>query len=329
MERELELFISNHNITPESENGRSYVFDCPSCGGKRKLYIEKETGRSICFKAADSSCPKSGSPVYALSLITGLHASDISKELFDHDTVLKETISFDQPNKTQSSDELQPATGADLPLDFTPIYDPSSIDGVLYLESRGITRDLMIKYGLMYSPIMRRVIFPIVMNGKLYGWQGRAIDKVDKGFRMYNMPGRWKTKTLMFYSNLEKSEYAILAEGPISALKFAKAGGFVASMGKEIDDAQLDLIRSSSAKRIYLALDRDAKDKVQLIASKMRDPRLGEMECYMIEIPSHRDDFGDCTYEECEQAFKEAQPVNPNDLHINIEAKSLIRTKLR
>lgn len=330
MEQALALFLDTHNLRPEQENSRSYIFNCPACGGGRKLYIEKETGKSKCFKGSTDRCPSSGSPVYALSLLTGLNFKDVDKQIFDLDPVITTDENFNIDFKDVGKVEVQasPAAGDDIPLDIIPIFDPMASEGVTYLEGRGITKDMMIKYNFLYSPVMRRVVFPVVMNNVLYGWQGRAIDKVDKAYRMYNMPGPWKALTLMFYQNLKGSEHAILAEGPVSALKFEKVGGFIASMGKDVSDQQLDLILKSGVKRVYLALDRDAADKIQSIRNYLKSSLKYEVQCYNIDVPEHRDDFGDCTYDECAEMFKQAKVIDPDDLFINVEVKSFIRTKL-
>ena len=327
-EQALAQFLANHNVTPDHESYRSYIFNCPSCGGKKKLYIERSTGKTKCFKSDSERCPTNAA--FALHLITGLPYQSVSQELYESLPPLPKDegeikVSFQATKKTNNN-ALEPAAGDDIPMDFVPIYDPDAADGVTYLESRGITRAMMVKYGFMYSPMIRRVIFPVIMDNVLYGWQGRAIDPVDKNFRMYNMPGAWKAKTLMFYQNIKDSDFAILAEGAISALKFEKVGGFVASMGKEISQDQIELLRSSGIKKLYLALDRDAADKINYISEQLKNQLKKTVECYIIDIPKHRGDFGDCTYEECEEAFKNAKPVSPNDIFIYMDPKNKIRT---
>jgi hypothetical protein len=330
IEQSIAIFLSNHGISPQGENHRSYIFDCPACGGKKKLYIEKAEGRTICFKGDSERCPKSGNPVYALSIISGLPTSMVSEAIYDVVPKIESgdniPVSFDVEKVKEST--AKPASGDDIPLDFITIYDPEAVEGAKYLESRGVTRQMMIKYGFLYSPMMRRVVFPVVMNNILYGWQGRAIDKVDKQYRMYNMPGNWKEHTLMFHNNIVGSGHAVLAEGPISALKFENVGGFVASMGKEVSKRQIELLRDTGVKDLYLALDRDAYDKVRSLVDLAVDPMRRSMRCFMVEIPSHRDDFGDCTYEECEVAFRSAQLITGDELIVHVESKTSIRTRL-
>ena len=318
MEKRLESFFRNHNITPAYQNSRSFVFDCPACGGSKKLYISRDSGLSICFKGKTDKCPRSGSQApYALSLLSRLPIETVKTELFEFISHLADDIRVDFTSNKSSIKEsnLEPGT---LPPDVILMGNIGSEEGSKYLENRGVPIDIQKQYEIMFSPNMRRVIFPIIMDKKLYGWQGRAIDSVDKKYRMYNMVGDWKSKTLMFYNNIIDKEFAIIAEGPVSALKFYKIGNFVATMGKEISKKQLELILSSGVKKVYLALDRDAVDKIDRIRYYLNS---NGIECYFIETPHNRDDFGDSTFEECELAFKTAKLLNGNEIFAHIEVK--------
>jgi hypothetical protein len=311
MENRLKLFFDKYKIVPAQETSRSFLFDCPSCSGKKKLYIQKKDGRSACFKQGNpGQCPAPGSSApYALSLLTNMGVKQCKDELYGDTPQIYESLDVtidDLSTSPASRAALPPLTPSDIPADLALPGMPEFADGYEYLKGRGLTIDIIKKYGIGYSPAMRRVIFPVVMNGSMFGWQGRAIDPVDKHYRMYNLPGEWKARTLMFYDNIKNADFAILAEGPVSALKFASVGKFVASMGKEVSRAQLDLLVQSGIKKLYLALDRDAFDKNDKIRYSMS--AFG-VECYRIPVPDHRDDFGDSTYEECAEAFTKAVPL--------------------
>lgn len=321
MEDRISLFFKNHKISPKGQSSQSYIFDCPACGGDKKLYIRKKDGRSVCFKKKTDKCPGPGSQVsYGLSLVSGLSIDAVKREIIDFVMDLADEIRVDFSDGKQ--DETKPLLPGSLPVDSMFISDSRAIDGINYLTSRGITPDIQKHYDLLFSQSMRRVVFPVIMGKTLYGWQGRAIDKVNKAHRMHNMEGDWRSRTLMFYNNIVGKDFAIVAEGPISALKFHKVGNFVASMGKEISRGQLELLRKSGIKKLYLALDRDALDKLKTISYYMDNELLGSIKCYFIKTPDKRDDFGDSTFEECEEAFKNAEPIIlGEDIFVNIETK--------
>ena len=321
MESRLEAFFKAHKITPEAETARSYIFDCPCCGGKNKLYIQREDGNTVCFKRKADKCPKPGSyPTYALSLISGLPYKAVKAELFDFESQLSDEInvSFNDQNVKATAAPLQMGT---LPIDITFLGEPDAQEGTNYLLGRGLDLDLLKKQSVMYSPGRRRVIFPVIHEKVLYGWQGRAIDNVEKHLRMENLAGDWKAKTLMFYNNIIGKDFAIVAEGAVDALKFAKVGNYVATMGKEISKSQLDLLRSTGIKRLYLALDPDAVDKLHKIRETMDNALNGRIECYVVPVPEHREDFGASTYEECLDAFNKATKLDGDEIFGYIEFK--------
>lgn len=318
MELRIASFLKKHKVAPKVETARSYVFDCPICGGAKKLYIQKSNGNSVCFKGKSNKCPKPGSnAAYALSIVSGLPYNSVKREVFEFIEQLKDEIHVDFDDHKMQLNEL-PLPPVSLPLDVCLMNDPNAIDGFRYLEGRGIPKDLQYKYNLMFSPGMRRVIFPVIMNNIICGWQGRAIDKVDHNFRMYNIPGGWKSRSLMFYPNIMNKDFAILAEGPVSALKFAKIGNFVASMGKEISKSQMKLLQDSGIKKLYLALDRDAIDKIMRIRYILHSESKSMIECYIVNTPKHREDFGDCTFDECEAAFESAELITGDELFVYI-----------
>lgn len=321
MEERIALFLRNHKINIKGQSSRSFIFDCPACAGERKLYISKKDGLSVCFKGKTDRCPSPGSQVsYALSLLSGLSIEVVKREVLNFVENLADTIrvKFDEENEVRKEEPLPTVM---LPPDITFMGMHEADEGQRYLEGRGLPLEVQQKYGILYSPSMRRVIFPVIMDKKLLGWQGRAIDKVGHADRMYNIPGAWKARTLMFYENVIGKDFAIIAEGPVSALKFHKVGGFVASMGKEVSMKQLEILRLAGVKKVYLAIDRDAVDKFNKIRYSLDNELLGRIECYSVPVPENRDDFGDCTFEECEAAFARASKLNGDQIFSYIEPK--------
>lgn len=321
MEERIAQFLKNHKVEIKGQTSRSFIFDCPACGAEHKLYISKRDGLSVCFRGKTERCPRPGSKViYGLSLLSGLPMDSVKREIYDfiEDLTDEIRVNFDQKEIERKE---EPLVSAMLPIDIAFMGEHAADEGQRYLEGRGIPLELQQKYGILYSPSMRRVIFPVIMDKKLYGWQGRAIDKVDHAHRMYNIPGPWKARTVMFYENIIGKDYAIVAEGPISALKFHKVGGFVATMGKEMSTAQFELLRKAGVKKVYLAVDRDAVDKFNKIRYSLDNELLGRIECFFVTVPDHRDDFGDCTFDECEAAFKAAMKLDGDQLFSYIDLK--------
>lgn len=313
-------FFDFYNITPKKENARSYIFDCPVCGGKEKLYIEKNLGRGVCFRHKTEDCPTVKTSIAKiLSLISGIPYEDVkiflNKAIIVSPEEILPTLNDGVINtKKPLPEKLEEVQPKDYPPEMILIKDSKRQnlllkDAISYLENRGLDVKNLEKYNIGYSPPWRRVIFNVIHEDKYYGWQARTIDKNAK-LRMFNLPGNWKSKTLMFYNNLFNSEHAILAEGAVSALKFEEVGGFVASMGKIVSDEQLDLVIKSGVKKIYLALDPDAINEMMDLTKRIYQKTLGHLQVFLIKVPKGKEDFGDCSYEECKKCFYEAIPVN-------------------
>ena len=198
-----------------------------------------------------------------------------------------------------------------------------AVEAHKYLESRGVTRKMAAKYGMTFSAEKRRVYFPITMNGRVVGYQGRAIDKVDAAFKVRNNDGFRRERIVMFLDNVAPGSHAIIAEGPFDALKFDQVGGAVCTMGKEVTDFQVEAIADRQPSRVYLALDDDAAKEMNQLVNKFQCP------VYRIEVPKScktrchvfgkKADFGECTLEEATQAFHEAYEVDTTSIILHLE----------
>jgi hypothetical protein len=240
----------------------------------------------------------------------------IKNEAIDPDKIAQEKIDFtprDMDDVEDSLDEIQ------FPVfHMTPITSEQAKPGAAYLEGRGIPLEVAARYDIAYSSLERRVYFPVKMGGRYYGYQGRAIDKVEESMRLRSNDGFRRDVLVMFADNLEDSDFAIIAEGPVDAIKFDKVGGNISTMGKVVTDKQLEAIYSYGVKELYLALDDDAAAEMNEIAAKTH------LKVYRVLVPDscrarcevagRKADFGECTFEEAEQAFKEAVPMDSNTI---------------
>jgi hypothetical protein len=77
-------------------------------------------------------------------------------------------------------------------------------------------------------------------------------------------------------------------------------------MGKAVSRGQLDLILKSGVKKVYVALDPDAVLEIEELVKKILYATNNSVQCFLVRVPEGREDFGDCTYEECKQAIEDA-----------------------
>jgi hypothetical protein len=294
---------------------------CPACGESDKLSISKRSGATICYRGKCSF----GRQWFEdwLAMTANVSRQEAARMIADLDrpkvTQGYRILDDDEQADQRSQEFVSVALVAWPPEGCFPIAFPECERGQKYLASRGISVEMAERYGIVYNLITDRVVLPIMQDGKCYGWQARATFDVDKDFRMRNNEGYSRGTTVMFFDRLEGSDHAIMCEGPFDALKFDRVGGNVATMGTAVTDGQLDLILSSGVTKIYLAFDDDFAAS-ESMTDLVRRIGTANFQVYRVTIPrsciercamaGKKADFGECSFEECEEAFKNAMIVD-------------------
>lgn len=317
----LEEFVSNH-APSHKQNSVSWIFNCPRCLKSNKLYIRKRDGRFVCFSCSgDGGKGFRGNCEYALSELCGLPFKQVVEALYgvnakniDHKQLV---LTYGDFIGEQDEIELEVNEIPEVawPLHFFPIDHKHAIKGAHYMESRGVDQEIASLYGVRYNAQDRAVVFPITHEGKLVGWQQRMIGpsshwdeeraKYVKHPKTLTSKGVPKDRTLMFGDLTLTGDYAIICEGPIDALHCALAGGSVATMGKAVSRAQIELIRSKGVKRIYLALDPDALVEVRNLLREFSD-----LPCFSMIAPAPYSDIGEMPMEAVLKLFQDAKRID-------------------
>jgi hypothetical protein len=306
-----------------NQNGHSFKMECPRCGKKDKLWILKHNGYFVCWHCKETENFK-GRCEYALAEVLGQSVGEVAAKLYIGGVPPGNMLDVDLKDFEDDSEFIVgPPVLQEVswPIDSTPCTSRAGAKGYDYLLSRGITPAMMDHYQLRYRPSQKRVLFPVIMNGKLYGWQGRAIYSTEgtKIPKILTSEGMRREFMLMFHDNLMdnrvmRTPHAIICEGPVDALKATLCGGNVATMGKAVSKPQLELIRARGIKKVYLALDPDAADEVSRLA---RD--LGDLETYLLMPPEGKKDLGECTFEEVLYQFSKAEPFSASNLFVGLK----------
>lgn len=320
----LQKFLEESGLS-YSTNRRSYIFTCPRCSKRNKLFMLKADGRFICWTCGDSGFK--GRAEFALSAMTGLSPASIRKTLHGQDVMQDLAVEgyfqihlqdFYDPGEAIEDEILESQVSKNFPLDFLPIDHFMAVRGLTYLQKRDIDLELARFYGLHYSPVARRVIFPIRSGDKLLGWQARAvfntevIDQDGKKIKIPKILTEGDRNTLMFLDRLAGSEHAVICEGPVDALKAHLCGGNVATMGKIVSRTQIDIIKGSGVRKIYLALDPDAAAETAKLVKEFAD-----FEVYRLLPPKGCKDLGECTLEEVKRQFDSAPRIYPGQLFLH------------
>jgi len=183
-----------------------------------------------------------------------------------------------------------------------------------YLEKRNITNiDVIKSFDIRWHEDMQSVVFPIKLNGLIYGWQARKVDPKPDEPRLLTKTGMNKALFLLNYDNVSDKDSVVIVEGPFDCIKVQQAGiNAVCSFGKETSKGQIELLLKSDIKNIYVGLDPDAyKEAMNLI-----DALVEKKNVFRMMPPEHRKDFGECTSKEIEQSF--------NTAHLIIDQKCYI-----
>lgn len=323
------LFIEEAGLSYKTTS-KSFIFDCPLCQSKDRLYIRKNDGRFICWKCATSRRFQ-GAPEFALEALTGTALKRIREALYGdkhYQAAIALDITLDVFNDELGplDDELEgyrDIPSVEWPYHCLPLWAKGAENGVRYMESRGVPYDIACDYHIHYSPEKRSVVFPIEIGKKLVGYQYRTIDPTSvtrpdgtpvellKTISSLDIP---RDRCVMF-SNRLTSDFAVLCEGPIDAIKASWVGGNVCSMGKKVSHKQIELLLRSGIKKLYLALDPDAAEEINPILRK-----IGGVEGYLVELPckgpKDKVDLGSLSMEEARDCILAAKPMPNNRIHV-------------
>lgn len=324
------------------QNSRSYVFDCPKCRRKDKLYIEKKNGRFICFRCAEEDGYK-GRPEFALADLALMPLSEVRKALYGEQysgTAYELDLKLrDLFGDEDVIDEEAVVTIPQMywPVDYYPIDHKSAARGAAYLAGRGIDLETARRYGLRYCPAKRRVIFPVELGDRLVGWQERLIvpnrswDEENQEWRetpkMLSSKDIPTAHVVMFANRLVGSKHVVVCEGPVDAIKADLCGGNVATMGKAIGQGQIDVIRNpqkltqqqvgllryGGIEKVYLALDPDAAKETARLVNEFSD-----LEVYVMQPPKPYKDLGEMSPPEVLDLFHGARRVGAGSLFIRL-----------
>ena len=167
----------------------------------------------------------------------------------------------------------RPVIPMSLPEDCVPLETlPPGHHAIRYLAGRGfdpyaIGREWLVQYcpSDANGCVADRIIFPLVLGGKLLGWQARYIGTPpsDNIPRYFTAPGTPRNRLLYNYDRARDFPFAVLVEGPTDAWRLGRRA--VALLGSTMSHHQIALAREAwGATGIALMLDQDFAAKPAL-----------------------------------------------------------------
>jgi hypothetical protein len=315
------------------QNSRSYIFNCPLCKGKQKLFMRKNDGRFVCWKCKETSGYQ-GRPEFALADLLGQKVSQIAARLYGGahipvsvylDVRLTDFFGDDDIGEDDDVEDVVTLPRVQFPFDYYPIDHEFGARGAAYLDSRGVPLDIARQYNIHYWPEGRRVVFPVEAGGDLYGWQGRLIvphQFIDEegnereALKIQSSREIPRERVLMFADRLRGQEHAVLGEGPVDAIKAHLCGGNVCPMGKAVGAQQMELLLNHGIKRFYSGLDPDAADEFMRLVRTYFD----DVEIYQLVArvggAKEKPDLGAMSFADVYELFRGAERVTAGQVFV-------------
>jgi DNA primase len=283
--------------------GTFYYVNCWNCG-KQKMFIHNNEYKGfyrcwVCGHKGDlfdliCHYEQTARPE-AIRMVLGSYASISGNQ----DELLKlEFGKWNVETKREKNKEIA------LPGNMKPLWTIPDSNCYFYAETRGITVEMMKKFKIHGSDALKRVYFVIEENGKVIGWQGRAISEWMQP-KLLSNAGLKKGLCLYNYDNVKSARSVVITEGPIDAIK-AHRHNSVALLGKSMSNEQFLLLQSlPNLEKIYIALDPDAIDNAKDLATKL----ISHFDVYMVNFPGNTD-MGDCDEKQVDYYMSIARPYS-------------------
>lgn len=306
-----------HYVTsgPNVSSGHVAV-KCPFCGSadpSQHMAISLSGGGWKCWRAADH---RGKAPAYLVGALLNIPLARartmVGEAVFVPDDLLGTVMNAMGGSETKRRHVLE------MPREFKPIDDIYyAREAIRYLEGRGFTRKQIFSMTDVYDlriatrgPFRDRIIFPVIRDGELMSWTGRATHP-DVELRYKTLSSEegkddWTaaapiTEFLLWgdqlLRNRDRAHTLIVAEGPFDSLNLRVQGYplgvestccFTASPSH----TQIDMLHEIAPRyeRRYLLFDRNTLHTALRVQAQM-----GSLDFGVLYVPSHRKDPGEMT----------------------------------
>lgn len=259
---DLEKYLNHHNLNWKhvDSSNQDNLEVCPFCKNVNskghlhpyRFYVNCHTKIFYCH-----NCGAKGG---IIKLLAALENSSVLTtfnkyiDKIDQLPVKLESLPEEKQNQLVKEIEIKEI---ELPQNFYPMatYRASFKDAYKYLDDRGVKSLFPLAfYDIRYCPEMKRIIFPIYLDDKVVGWQGRDITGIQEPKYFINKGFK---KVLFNYDIIKNKEEIAIVEGIFDSLKTPNS---VCLFGKELSDFQLKLLlKCPNLKTIVISIDPEEK----------------------------------------------------------------------
>lgn len=259
------------------QSGEYYAVCCPFCGEqKHRLWINYRYGDGVDTRSGRRQNTYLAHCYRNSCLAVSGRREQLEDIIFGPNKLRFAHRPATQPSASELEDVMAPVVPPGKIAYFNEL--PSDHPAAVYLRQRnfdpvqlsvacgvGVCVDAAPKYALMQG----RVYIPVIANGALAGWQGRAVRDDQPGPKYYNVPGMKKSMLLYNIDRAIKQPYVVVVEGVPSVWRIGPAA--VCAFGKTLSRWQVITLHTSwPGKPIFVCLDHDARNEVEIYCDQLR-----------------------------------------------------------
>lgn len=244
-----------------SKGGTHFHARCPLCGdskkslSKKRFHLDYNNGVPgyHCF-----NCERAGSFIQLYSKIKGVTIEDAKRQLIKFDTDFLSQLLHKKkiedtpiPNGVANHDSI-------LEDCFVLSDEPEGvIEQAYHKKMMDFTRDRKIPSGyplyMAYKGDYKgRIIIPLMNNGHIIYFQGRAVGNMEP---KYLNPPTPKSLTILNKENFDPNKQIIVTEGILDALQLGNQGTCI--LGRHISDSLISELLNLTHTGIVIVLDND------------------------------------------------------------------------
>lgn len=223
---DLANFLNSINFKNVSKSNKGWVtFSCPLAPYKQEHGFTEDSNPSAGAIMDDMGevywncfcCKSSGRVTKLLNYLGRKTAVDYSAKITDLENLVQ-FLDFDDFYYKKANPEVDEEIK---PYIWEKLFSEFDNESASYLAGRGISGKTARKLGLKYNKEDRRIVFPFIRNGKVYGFSGRAIDSSVKK-KIKNSV--FNTHNFILGEHLWKGKPTVIVEGLFAYAKLHELG---------------------------------------------------------------------------------------------------------
>lgn len=343
----------------ETGNEKEIASQCPFCHESRKKLYISPSGKFICFicntkgsgilsfveQYYDCSAKEAKAILHDQNYDTV--SSPILVNHSENESLLSKLIQIQEKQKVKVKQLVSPPIPTNWHNLINNMDNPEAYPYFNYLHGRGLTLEDIRDFDLGYVTngvvkrkgkkdlrIQKSIMFPTYnQDGKLIYWSTRSIE-AHPYVKSINAPATQdeiSRKDILFNGShvIKDNSYMVICEGPINAITssinqleyFGYVG--VATLGKQVTDKQIELMKKLQPLKFLIFLDNDAKSQELDLIERMEAIDIPDNKIYLVKNPYGDKDANDLGRKAVYELLNYAKPVTMQDkIRLALESRA-------